>query len=212
MQAGYSHIHSGTIPLTLNYHGAQGKPVVARVALLDSRYLEYQHAYIATIEVTLNSGLVMIQIVGVPQVPSAIIATLHYQIVYRVQDHAFNLSHHGTRDSLLISVNTNDQTHSVHVPRQIPKKELIKLLPKKWVTNYEQLHKYSQPIQSTKSQITSKRDGTTKIKFDHNHLYIPKGPSIFPTQLIMQPIGNPAAGYDDKNPECCCDICEPGLE
>ncbi|KAK5824452.1 hypothetical protein PVK06_019226 [Gossypium arboreum] len=185
-RAGYTHIHFGAIRLALNYHGTAGKPVVARIALLDSRYLEYQNACIATIEATLNSGLIMvtlflnftmaladpnltkafkvqIQIAGAPQVASAISATLHYQIVYRIQDHAFNLSRHGTDDSLLISVNTNDQPHCVHVPRQIPKRELIKLLPEKWITNYEKFHEHSQPIQSTSSQITSKGDGTTEI-------------------------------------------------
>ncbi|KAH1120852.1 hypothetical protein J1N35_004012 [Gossypium stocksii] len=76
-----------------------------------------QDVCIATIEATLNSGLVMvtlfpnftmslhdpnlltalkvqIQIIGAPQIASSIIATLHSQIVYRVQDHAFNLSNH----------------------------------------------------------------------------------------------------------------------
>ncbi|KAK5772974.1 hypothetical protein PVK06_049276 [Gossypium arboreum] len=56
---GYTHIHFGAIRLALNYHGTTGKPVVARIALLDSRYLEYQNACIATIEATLSSGLVM---------------------------------------------------------------------------------------------------------------------------------------------------------
>ncbi|KAK5818704.1 hypothetical protein PVK06_023648 [Gossypium arboreum] len=134
MQVGYSHIHFGAICLALNYHGTKGKPIVARITLGDSRYLEYQHACIATIEATLTSGLVMvtlfpnftmeltdpnklttlkvqIQIVGAPQVPFAIVATLYFQIVYRVQDHAFNLSRYGTGDSLLITVNTNDQPH-----------------------------------------------------------------------------------------------------
>ncbi|KAH1108579.1 hypothetical protein J1N35_012347 [Gossypium stocksii] len=170
----------------------EGKPVVARIVLLDSRYLEYQHACIATIEATLDSGLVM--------------------IVYKIQDHAFNLSKHGIGDSLLISVNTNDQPHCVHVPKQISRKELIKLLPEKWVTNYEKLHEHSQPIQSTKSQILSKGDGTTEIKFDHYHLYDPKGPSIFPTQLMMQLMGNPTVNHDKDDPECCCDLCEPGSE
>ncbi|KAG8492315.1 hypothetical protein CXB51_009806 [Gossypium anomalum] len=179
--------------LALNYHGTAGKPVVARIALLDSRYLEYQNACIVTVEATLNSGLVMVtlfpnftmaladpnltsalkvqvQIAGAPQIASAITVTLHYQIVYKIQDHSFNLSNHGTEDSLLISVNTNDQPHCVHVPRKIPKKELIKLLPEKWITNYEQLHEHSDPIQSTLSQIISKGDGTTEIKFDHSHL------------------------------------------
>ncbi|KAK5842484.1 hypothetical protein PVK06_004848 [Gossypium arboreum] len=60
IQAGYSHIHFGAVRLALNYHGTKGKLVVAKIALLDSRYLEYQHACIATIEATLNLGLVMV--------------------------------------------------------------------------------------------------------------------------------------------------------
>lgn len=60
MQAGYSHIHFGAIRLALNYHGTEGKLVVATIALLESRYLEYQHACIANIETTLNSKLVMV--------------------------------------------------------------------------------------------------------------------------------------------------------
>ncbi|KAK5846938.1 hypothetical protein PVK06_003239 [Gossypium arboreum] len=153
-RAGYTHIYFGAIRLALNYHGTAGKPVVVRIVLLDSRYLEYQNVCIATIEAILNSGIitvtlfpnftmaladpnlttalkVQIQIAGAPQVASAIAITLHYQIVYRIQDHAFNLSRHGTYDSLLISTNTNDQPHCIHVPRKIPKKELIKLLPEK---------------------------------------------------------------------------------
>ncbi|KAG8493198.1 hypothetical protein CXB51_010612 [Gossypium anomalum] len=235
-QAGYSHIHFGAVHLALNYHGTAGKPVVARIALLDLRYLEYQNACIATVEATLNTGLVMvtlfpnftmaledpnllstlqvqIQIAGAPQVASAIVATLHYQIVYRVQDHAFNLTQHGTSDSLLISVNTEDQPHCVHIPRKIPKNELIQLLPEKWVTDYEKLKQQSQPIQSTQSNFIPKADGTTEIRFDHGHLQKPgKGLSIFPTQLIMQPISNPTAEHDKEDPECCCDLCSPGRE
>ncbi|KAK8592953.1 hypothetical protein V6N12_045045 [Hibiscus sabdariffa] len=36
IEAGYSHIHFGAIRLSLNYHGVEGKPVVARIALLDT--------------------------------------------------------------------------------------------------------------------------------------------------------------------------------
>ncbi|KAH1031652.1 hypothetical protein J1N35_043826 [Gossypium stocksii] len=60
MQAGYSHIRFGVIRVVLNYHGAEGKPLIARIALLDSKYLKYQHTCIATIEATLNSSLVIV--------------------------------------------------------------------------------------------------------------------------------------------------------
>ncbi|KAK9032335.1 hypothetical protein V6N11_056606 [Hibiscus sabdariffa] len=112
IDAGYSHIHFGAVRLALNYHGSDGKVVVARIALLDTRYLTYQDACIGTVEATMNSGLVMltlfpnftmalkdpnlmdafkvqIHIVGAQQVESSIIATLHYQFVYRIQDHSF---------------------------------------------------------------------------------------------------------------------------
>ncbi|KAG8492316.1 hypothetical protein CXB51_009828 [Gossypium anomalum] len=210
-RAGYTHIHFGAIRLALNYHGTAGKSVVARIALLDSRYLEYQNACIATVEATALK--VQVQIAGAPQIASAITTTLHYQIVYRIQDHSFNLSNHGTEDSLLISVNTNDQPHCVHVPRKIPKKELIKLFPEKWITNYEQLHEHSDPIQSTVSQIISKGDGTTEIKFDHSHLKPQRSDSnIFSTQLMMQPLESPAQLHDKEDLDCCCPLCEPDLE
>lgn len=99
----------------MNYHGRERQPVVAQMALLHTRYIKYEHACIGTVEATLNiravivtlfpnftmalsdpnllSALqVQIQIVRAQQVPSAIIATLHYQMVYKVQDQAFNLS------------------------------------------------------------------------------------------------------------------------
>ncbi|KAK8990555.1 hypothetical protein V6N11_009247 [Hibiscus sabdariffa] len=133
IEAGYSHIHFGAIRLALNYHGSDGKPVVARIALLDTRYLRYQDACIGTVEATMNNGLVMVtlfpdfimaiedpnlmdalkiqvHIVGAQQVESSIIATLHYQIVYRVQDHAFRLGGSGSDNSLLITVSELDCT------------------------------------------------------------------------------------------------------
>ncbi|KAK8563661.1 hypothetical protein V6N12_035804 [Hibiscus sabdariffa] len=60
IEAGYSHIHFGAIRLALNYHGVEGRPVVARIALLDTRYLKYQDACIGTVEATMNNGLVMV--------------------------------------------------------------------------------------------------------------------------------------------------------
>ncbi|KAK9047700.1 hypothetical protein V6N11_053536 [Hibiscus sabdariffa] len=56
MEAGYSHIHFGAIRFALNYHGVEGKPVVARIALLDTRYLKYQDACIGTVKATMNNG------------------------------------------------------------------------------------------------------------------------------------------------------------
>ncbi|KAL4318901.1 hypothetical protein GQ457_18G021790 [Hibiscus cannabinus] len=239
IEAGYSHIHFGAIRLALNYHGAEGKPIIARIALLDTRFLKYQDACIGTVEATMNNGLVMvtlfpdftmalvdpnlmdalkvqIHIIGAPQVESSIIATLHYQIVYRVQDHSFKLSKGGPTESPLplITVNTQEQPHCVGIPRKISRDELIQLLPESWVTSYEQTHATRQPVRSTETKITSKSDGTSEIKFDHSHLKEQQTPPIFHTQIMMMlPRGDPTAQHDKENPkDCWCDLCHPGAE
>ncbi|KAL4388578.1 hypothetical protein GQ457_09G008110 [Hibiscus cannabinus] len=239
IEAGYSHIHFGAIRLALNYHGAEGKPIIARIALLDTRFLKYQDACIGTVEATMNNGLVMvtlfpdftmalvdpnlmdalkvqIHIIGAPQVESSIIATLHYQIVYRVQDHSFKLSKGGPTESPLplITVNTQEQPHCVGIPRKISRDELIQLLPESWVTSYEQTHAARQPVRSTETKITSKSDGTSEIKFDHSHLKEQQTPPIFHTQIMMMlPRGDPTAQHDKENPkDCWCDLCHPGAE
>ena len=57
---GYTHIHFGAVRMALTFHGRKGLPVVARIALLDTRFKKYQHARIATVETTLNAGTVFV--------------------------------------------------------------------------------------------------------------------------------------------------------
>jgi len=136
---------------------------VARIALLDTRFLQYQHACIGTVQTTLNAGTVFVtlypnfnialsdpqllsfmkvqvQLTGAPQTADSVAVTLHYQMVYQVQNHALDLNfNNGNEDALFISMQ-NDQASCIHVPRQIPKDTLAKLLPETWITNYEKLH------------------------------------------------------------------------
>ena len=103
-------------------------PIVARVTLLDIRFLEYQHACISTVQTTLNAETIFVtlypnfnialsdpqllsflkvqlQLTGAPQTADSIVATLHYQMVYRVQNHALNLNfQHENEDALFISM------------------------------------------------------------------------------------------------------------
>ena len=104
---GYTHLHYGAIRLVLSLHGRRGLPVSARVSLLDSSYLHYEHAVIGTVLTTLHAGSVVltifpnfnvslrdptisqrlkvqIQITGAEQVSEAFSATLHHQIIYRL--------------------------------------------------------------------------------------------------------------------------------
>ncbi|ESQ51076.1 hypothetical protein EUTSA_v10022984mg, partial [Eutrema salsugineum] len=171
---GYTHLHYGAIRLALTLHGRKGLPVVAR------------HACIATIQTTLNAGTVFVtlypnfnisledpqifqnmqiqlQITGASQVGNTYVATLHHQMAYRVQNHAMDL----TRISSCI-----------HIPRQIPREELVKLLPESWVTNYEKLHDNSVPIQSVDSSIYKRKDGAIEISFKQQDGEKPRHPAF----------------------------------
>ncbi|KAK9287575.1 hypothetical protein L1049_015996 [Liquidambar formosana] len=59
-QEGFTHLHFGAIRLALTFHGRKGLPAVSRIALLDSRFTEYQHAVIGTVQTTLNASTVFI--------------------------------------------------------------------------------------------------------------------------------------------------------
>ncbi|GAY66324.1 hypothetical protein CUMW_247810 [Citrus unshiu] len=57
---GYTHLHVGGVRLILTLHGRKGLPITARLALLDTRFKEYQHAVIGTILTTLHAGSVLL--------------------------------------------------------------------------------------------------------------------------------------------------------
>ena len=98
---GYTHLYFGAVRLALTFHGRKGLPTVSRMALLDSIFLEYQHAVIGTVQTTLNAGTVFVtlfpnfniplkdphlcdalkvqvQITGASQVQDTYATTLHY--------------------------------------------------------------------------------------------------------------------------------------
>ena len=110
----YTHLHLGGVRLILTLHGRKGLLVTARIALLDTRFKQYQHAIIGTVLTTLHAGSalltfypnfnlslldsnlvttlkVQIQLQGAEQITSAKIATLHHQLVYQLQNHALDL-------------------------------------------------------------------------------------------------------------------------
>ena len=120
-----------------NLSGRKGLPIIARIALLDSRMKKYQHARIGTIETTFNAGTILttlyinfymslknnrlldalrvqLQIVGVDQDPQSLGATLHYQMAYRIQNHAIDLALPITTNALMISLDSH-QYRAVHI-------------------------------------------------------------------------------------------------
>ncbi|KAL4561472.1 hypothetical protein LXL04_033638 [Taraxacum kok-saghyz] len=165
LHQGYTHIHFGAIRLALTFHGRKGLPAFSRIALVDTRFVEYQHACIGTIQTTLNAGTIFvtfypnfdmplndpslftalkaqIQIGGTPQV-NTFQATFHYQMAYRVQNHSLDimvLGQANSGDALFLDVDSNATPTCTYVPRQLSRDEILKLLLDKWVTNYEQIH------------------------------------------------------------------------
>ena len=57
---GYTHLHLGGVRLILTLHGRKGLPVTGRIALLDTKFKEYQHAIIGTVLTTLHAGSVLL--------------------------------------------------------------------------------------------------------------------------------------------------------
>ncbi|KAL2518742.1 putative viral movement protein [Abeliophyllum distichum] len=127
LSEGYTHLHFGAVRFALTAHGRKGLPTVARMALLDTRYADYQHACIGTVETTLNAGTVLVTMfpnfnmpIADPQLLSALKiqvqiigaipagvtygSTLHYQMVYRVQNHSLDfVTPQSTEDAIFFT-------------------------------------------------------------------------------------------------------------
>ena len=160
---GYVALHFGAVRLVLTLHGRKGLPVTARVSLIDSTFHNYEHAVIGTVLTTLNAGSVVltmfpnfnvqlqdptlpnrfkvqVQLVGATQDQTALAATLNHQLIFRIQDHFFDLPTNSliSENALMVIANSDDQIPSiVQVPRQIPRKELQQLIPLEWISSYE---------------------------------------------------------------------------
>ena len=251
-QQGFTHLHFGAIRLAVTFHGRKGLPVTSRIALVDTRFMKYQHACIATVQTTLNAGTVIftfypnfnmpladphlltalkvqVQIGGASQISTTYAATLHYQMAYRLQNHAFDMSlPSSTDEALFLTVNAPHQASCVHVPRQISRPELLKLLPESWVTAFEKNQHQPIPVQSSNPLFETKPDGTVEITFPKEaSASSSTHPVIFPSRIDMfvdgsrpeppikyfQSSGLPVFYF--KNPEtghcyfdaCNCDEC-----
>ncbi|KAH9780638.1 hypothetical protein KPL71_008150 [Citrus sinensis] len=132
--------------------------------MLDTRFTHYQDAVIDT---NLSTALkVQVQIQGAEQISSAKIGTLHHQLVYRLQNHALDLpspKHHS--DALMVLAESYQIPTIIQIPRQIPRHELIKLMPLEWISNYEKFHTNTSPIQTTESMFERRSDGTVRMTF-----------------------------------------------
>ncbi|CDY17519.1 BnaC03g65440D [Brassica napus] len=64
----------------------------------------------------------------------SVAATLHHQIVYRIQDHALDLVLPSSDEALYLEVTSASQApNSIQIPRQISREELLSRLPESWL-------------------------------------------------------------------------------
>ncbi|KAH9769403.1 hypothetical protein KPL71_011984 [Citrus sinensis] len=155
---GYTHLHLGGIRLILTLHGRKGLPVTARLAMLDTRFKQYQDAVIGTVLTTLHAGSVLLTFypnfnlsLQDPNLPT----TLKVQI--QIQEHH--------SDTLMVLAESAQIPTIIQIPRQIPRHELIKLMPLEWISNYEQFHNNTAPIQTSESMFDRRQDGTVRMTF-----------------------------------------------
>ncbi|KAH9769395.1 hypothetical protein KPL71_011984 [Citrus sinensis] len=160
---GYTHLHLGGIRLILTLHGRKGLPVTARLAMLDTRFKQYQDAVIGTVLTTLHAGSVLLTFypnfnlsLQDPNLPT----TLKVQI--QIQDLP-TPEHHS--DTLMVLAESAQIPTIIQIPRQIPRHELIKLMPLEWISNYEQFHNNTAPIQTSESMFDRRQDGTVRMTF-----------------------------------------------
>ncbi|QHO02684.1 polyprotein [Arachis hypogaea] len=191
---GYTHLHLGAVRLILTLHGRRSLPVTAKVALLDTTFKEYQHALIGALVTTLSNGSVIltiapnftmrlsdpticqrlkiqIQLVGVIQDSNAEQATLHHQVLYRVQDHALDLNLPNTTGEALFMFTDNARGPAiVNIPRMITTDELSSIIPLEWITDYEKAFPKEQVDAHTSAPptITHNSDGTVQTTHDQN--------------------------------------------
>ncbi|XLU44670.1 hypothetical protein S245_039484, partial [Arachis hypogaea] len=188
---GYTHMHLGAVRLILTLHGRRSLPVTAKVALLDTTFKEYQHALIGALVTTLSNGSVIltiapnftmrlsdptisqrlkiqIQLVGVIQDSNAEQATLHHQVLYRVQDHALDLNlPNTTGEALFMFTDSAGGPAIVNIPRMITTEELASIIPLEWITDYEKAFPKEQVDVHTTAPptITHNSDGTVTTVF-----------------------------------------------
>ncbi|KAF5776829.1 hypothetical protein HanXRQr2_Chr12g0528581 [Helianthus annuus] len=122
-------------------------------------------------------------------------------MAYRVQNHSLDImvpgSQENSGDALLIDIDSNATPTCTYVPKQLSREELTKLLPEKWITNYEQIHQA--PVQTTTTpDFVRHQDGQVEVRFARQDRR-----EIFSTISMIQPAEEPHFLFD----VCDCQEC-----
>ncbi|KAH9697803.1 hypothetical protein KPL71_023763 [Citrus sinensis] len=131
-----------------------------------------------------------IQIQGAEQVSSAKIATIHHQLVYRLQNHSLILPTppDPSSDTLMILAESLDIPTIIQIPRQIPRADLLKIMPLEWITNYEHFHQNTTPVQTSEPMYEKRPDGSVRLQFKPPPSAPAEPPRISFTCSMVQPV------------------------
>ena len=132
---------------------------------------------------------VQVYLIRAPQDGIALAASLQHKLIYRLQDHCFDLpTPKGfNENALMVLLNSNDKTPSiVQILKQILKKELLQLLSLKWISKYENFKKNSILTVATEAIFKRSVDRTITIIFKRPDEEEPFGgnPPIFHIMMI----------------------------
>ena len=96
------------------------------------------------------------------------VATLHYQLAYKLQNHAFDMAVPDiaqSNDALLIQVDPGMTSMCIFVPRQLNTDQMTSLFLESWITKYEMLHEATKPIKSNDPLFIRKENGEVQTRF-----------------------------------------------
>ena len=65
----------------------------------------------------------------------------------------------------MILANIESVPTIIQILKQISKQDLLKLMPIKWLSNYEQFHQNSQHVQTSEASYEKRPDGTVRMTF-----------------------------------------------
>ena len=91
----------------------------------------------------------------------------------------------------------------IQIPKQIQKQELLQLMPLEWLTNYEQFHQNSEPVQTSQAVFERWTDRQVKLSFQTPDKSSPDPPRLSYTAMITAvPTGQesnlPIYGFPQK--------------
>ncbi|KAH9680133.1 hypothetical protein KPL71_026430 [Citrus sinensis] len=78
----------------------------------------------------------------------------------------------------------------IQIPRQIPRADLLKIMPLEWITNYEHFHQNTTPVQTSEPMYEKRPDGSVRLQFKPPPSAPVEPPRLSFTCLMVQPVDN----------------------